>query len=625
MTAPLPRAPRPIFCALENAYRDRGVADAVCAGRFTNTGLTLELGPDPDWLTDALPEDKEWRIEWSKFYYGLDLAAAFGETGDVRYLETWCRLVRSWIARVPVGHDRSDVTGRRLQNWIYAWARFAAAPAFDGLVGDLEEPLTAHLAAEAAYLRDHLTPERNHRTLELYALFVLALSLPELDSGGDLLEFAIAELYRNLLLDVRPDGVHREASTHYHCIALRSYVGVRENARRFRLVLPPGYDDRLARACEFLLHCQRPDGGIPAFSDSDSGDYHDLLALAGRLLDRPDFLYAATAGAEGIPPAERCAGFQNGGYYFQRSGWGERAPFREERYLAFDCGPLGDGGHGHYDLLSVEIAAGGRPLIVDPGRYTYSDAGADWRRWFKGTAAHNTVCVDRVDQTSYRRSKPKGQTATGRLLSRIGAPGLDVLHGQARSPAYEAVHTRQVVFVANEYWLVIDRLRGNRPHHYDLRWHLTPAAEGRTVVEDAPAGSTVRAPGLVLVFPGTHAVTLEDGWVAPLYGVKEKAPVVSVVTDGSTDADFLTLVYPVTGERQPPTAHLVADGALARRATNIWVVGAGADGEATDWLSLDVPASAEPEPRLGKCTRAVWLRTSAVAGLIHADVAGENR
>src|SRR5439155_27302958 len=43
-----------------------------------------------------------------------------------------------------------------------------------------------------------------------------------------------------------------------------------------------------------------------------------------------------------------------------RSGWGNGLePFEDERYLVFDCGPLGRGNHGHLDLLSFEMAAYG--------------------------------------------------------------------------------------------------------------------------------------------------------------------------------------------------------------------------------------------------------------------------
>ena len=156
-----------------------------------------------------------------------------------------------------------------------------------------------NLAAQVHDLRGRLTPERNHRTLELYALFIAALALPEIDPDGALLGFAVGGLHENLLADVLPDGVHRERSTHYHMIPLRTFLGARENARRFGLALPPGYDERLTRACDFALHCHRPDGEIPALSDADGGSYLDLLALAADLLARPDFLWAATSGARG--------------------------------------------------------------------------------------------------------------------------------------------------------------------------------------------------------------------------------------------------------------------------------------------------------------------------------------
>jgi hypothetical protein len=532
MTTPLPaRRWREVFCIVEHAYRDLDVANAVCEGLFTNTGLTLELGTNPNWLTTALPDDEEWKIEWYKFYFGLDLAYAFSVTGDERYRSTWQRLVQSWIAQVPAGCDSSDVAARRIQNWIYAWNIFSRTVVFSF---DFESQFVSSLAAQVAHLRNHLTAERNHRTLELYALFIAALALPELDHG-DLLDFAMAELHRNLLTDVRPDGVHREQSTHYHMTALRSYLGARENARRFALQLPATYDERLEKACEFLLHVQRPDGYIPALSDADTGSYDDLLELAALIFNRSDFLYGATNGELGVKPAETCPSFADGGYFIQRSGWTD---FCNEKYLVFDCGPIGDGGHGHYDLLNIEVAANGRPLIVDPGRFTYAEKG---RHSFKGTAAHNTVCVDDLDQVPYRRGKPKGALAHGRLLERITAPGFDMLCGKAHSPAYDAIHTRRIFFIAGEYWLIVDSLRGLAPHKFDLRFHLTAAAWNHCTRID----NGIRTPELVLLFEPQHAPVLSKGWVSNYYGTKEVAPVVSVVADGCENADFYTLIAPL--------------------------------------------------------------------------------
>lgn len=541
-TPPLPPARwRAVFCIVEHAYRDLDVAEGACAGIFTNAGVTLDLGSDPDWLTASLPDDEEWKIEWYKFYFGLDLAQAFAITGNEKYQTTWQRLVQSWIAQMPVGCDSSDVAARRRQNWIYAWNIFSRTAIF---APDFEQQLISSLGAQVAHLRNTLTAERNHRTLELYALFIAALGLPELDHN--LLDFAARELQRNLLTDVRPDGVHREQSTHYHMTALRSFLGARENARRFALQFPVSYDERLERACEFLLHVQRPDGLIPALSDADTGNYSDLLELAAHIFARPDFLYAATSGALGVEPAETCPSFPDGGYFIQRSGWGDaQTDFHDEKYLVFDCGPLGDGGHGHYDLLNIEVAANGRPLIVDPGRFTYAEDQSQWRHRFKGTAAHNTVCVDNLDQTPYQRGKPKGAIAHGRLRGRITAAGFDMLCGEVCSPAYDAIHTRRIFFIAGAYWLIVDSLRAVVPHKFDLRFHLSADAWNHCTRIDGPANSGIRTPELVLLFEPHRQPVLSQGWVSQYYGIKQVAPVISVVAEARKQVDFYTLIAPL--------------------------------------------------------------------------------
>jgi hypothetical protein len=594
------RRPRPVYCVTEHLRRDPAIAEDASRGRFTELGLTLELGVVPDWITTDFPADEEWRIAWGKFYFGLDLAAAFGATGEPHYQRAWEQLVASWIDQVPIGVESTDTVARRLLNWIYAWNRLADAPAFTGLDGDLSTALIDSCAAQAAWLRGHLTPARNHRTLELYSLFVVALALPPLDADGESLEFALQELDRNLATDFRADGVHIESSTHYHLVALRSFVGLRENARRFALELPAGFDKRLERALDFAMHCHRPDGQIPALSDSDSGSYAELLELAADLLDRPDYLYAATRGARGTRPRGRHVSFPAGGYHVQRSGWGEGAvPFAHERFLIFDCGPLGEGGHGHYDLLSVEIAAGGRPLVLDPGRYTYHEGDPNLRHWFKGTAAHNTVCVDGLDQSPYFRRKPRGAIAEADFRGRTTVPGLDVLWGAATSPCYEARHARRVLFVAGEYWVFEDRLWGQRPHRYDQRWHLAPDAQGAVELRADGHGALALAPGLALIFAPGVELALEAGWYAPAYGIRHPAPVLSATRDGALDATLITLAVPLVGGVAPPGLRVASSDPSQ---VSIQVHGVGAAGTAHDTIGWSVDGAS-----------ATFKRTEAVA------------
>jgi hypothetical protein len=501
----------------------------------------------------------------------------------------------------------TDAIARRIQNWIYAWNIFADSPHFAGLAEGLDEKIVASVAAQTRYLRNHLTAERNHRTLELYALLMVALALPEAALDADLLDFAMEAFYQNLLTDVRPDGVHREHSTHYHMMVLRSYLGARENVRRFGLSFPADYDERLERACEFAMHCHRPDGGIPTLSDSDAGNYQDLLQLAASMLSRSDFLYAATAGAQGLAPEKRYAGFPSAGYYIQRSGWGNgETRFNQEGFLIFDCGALGDGGHGHYDMLNVEIAAQGKSLVIDPGRYTYSEHPPNFRHWFKGTAAHNTVCIDGLDQVPYRRGKPKKPLPQARLIERLSAPGFDFLCGAAESPCYEVVHTRRIFYIADEYWIIWDSLAGERPHHFDLRFHLAPEAWDRIRI----AGSTVCAPGLALVLSHGSSLQIEPGWFAPLYGVKQKAPVVSAVIEGKSSAEFVTVVMPSEPSRRAPELKILHSSTNETPGVALVVRGVGQDSASTDYIAWG-PSIANHDVSSFQCrASAVWLRSA---------------
>jgi Heparinase II/III-like protein/Heparinase II/III N-terminus len=554
--------PKRVFCVVEEVYQSLETAESACCNRFTNAGVTLDLGDEINWLENPLPHDEEWQIEQHKFYFGLDLAHAFCKTGERRFAQTWQNLVSKWIrqtgenpAKIPAFLKVSDVAARRVQNWIYAWMLFTDAPHFRGFSENFTDELLKSLHKQIRHLRANLTAERNHRTLEIYALFVAALALPQIDKGGELLRFSMDALHENLLTDIQSDGVHREQSTHYHCTVLRSFLGAKENARRFGLSFAKSFDERLIKACEFAMHIHRPDGAIPALSDSDTGSYKDLLKLAGELFARPDFLYAATDGREGIAPKKSNISFKSSGYFIQRSGWGDKqTAFANERFLIFDCGKLGDGGHGHYDLLNVEVAANGKPLIVDSGRYTYSETGEpNWRRYFKNTKAHNTVCVDDSDQTNYRRGKPKGEIARGEFIERIQTDDLDVLCGAAFSPNYDTVHTRKIYFIKNRFWLIHDNLRGAETHKFDLRFHLTPAAWNHCRAFQTETNAVVRTSEVALIFEKHRPIVIEPDWFSPNYGIKHRAPCVSIVEKNAAEADFYTLVAPINLKDDLPT------------------------------------------------------------------------
>lgn len=558
------RSPRPVHVDLvvdaEECTPQR--LDALMAGRFEFNGETHAL-PDPiDWLRNP-SDDVEWHILLHKFYYAAGLGQRYQATGDAACARRWADLIDSWMQQTPVGFIAADVTGRRVQNWIYSTRAFVAhgvrhvAPVDAGFFRRMLESLHA----QVEFLCANLTPKRNHRTLELYAIFLAGVAFPEMARAAHWRAFAMEQTLVNMRADLLPDGVHCELSTDYHHLAVRNWLHVRTLAVRHGVPVPGEMDALLEHALNFALHVHKPDGKIPSLSDGDVRSFLPLLAQGAELFRRDDMRWVATQGLRGTPPCETLMHFRDSGYTVVRSHWGTGPQdFRDAQFLVLDSGPLGEGNHGHFDALSFELAAHGRSLVVDPGRYTYSEAGdINWRVRFRGTSAHNTVCVDGRHQTRYapKPVKEASRHAQGSVRHRIGgpapdtallelaqAPGLTLLQARAASHEYDAVHERTVVFVDQRYWIVSDVLRAPTPHEYTLNFQLHEGAQGRATLAREGAWR-MDCPGLTMLVADhpEQRVSLAESWVSQRYGHKAAAPALRAQVQADT-LRFDTVLLP---------------------------------------------------------------------------------
>jgi hypothetical protein len=532
-------------------------ADRILANEFNFNNEMYTLKNSFDWKINP-SMDLEWLILLHKFYYLKDLAGAYDYTQDERYALKWVDLIDSWIAQVPDGFIDSQVTGRRLQQWLLSYKTFVSQWHSPSVTPDFFERFLYSINSQTHYLCTHLTLEGNHRTLELYAIFLVAVTFPELRSADWFLEFSKQKLLENIRQDLLPDGVHRELSTDYHHTVLKNYLRFRGLALLNDIALPAACDTLLKQAIEFSYYVHKPDGYIPAINDGDCNSYLPLLKKACAYYPDQHLQYVLSNGEEGLPPVYRSKGFADSGYYVLRSDWSVK-PYDEALYMFVDCGPLGFGSHGHYDAMNFEMAAYGHSLIVDPGRYTYSEASTDginWRHNFKGTAAHNTVVVDSLDQIPYRCERPVTPEPKATLKQFISTTGFDFLQGQVTSHQYPAIHERTIFFLLPEYWIITDRLLADDEHHYDLYLHLASRAQGLTSLEVSDHCHLIRSPNLLIAQTDCDdvAVTIEQGYVSPEYGIKHEAPVIKFSKQKVGTTAFHTVLYPF--KDQPPTLQI---------------------------------------------------------------------
>jgi hypothetical protein len=205
---------------------------------------------------------------------------------------------------------------------------------------------------------------------------------------------------------------------------------------------------------------------------------------------------------------------------------------REIRLIA-DAGPLGYlsiAAHGHADALSFILSVGGREILIDPGTYAYHN-NRKWRDYFRGTSAHNTLCVDGQDQ-----SVPGGNfmwlkkaDAKCRLWeeNEKECRFIGTQNGYLRLPD-PVRHTREIVLQQEENRiLVTDTLECRGEHRIERFWHFAENCR----VQQTESGLVVENRGITLNFqtlddPEQVAIRVGQesppcGWISRRYDEKE--------------------------------------------------------------------------------------------------------
>jgi hypothetical protein len=313
------------------------------------------------------------------------------------------QLLNGIDAELFAGHDGAAFRDRWLQS-IHQHARF------------VHENFSRHSSAN------------NHLIGEAAGLFIAATTWPFWADMRKWRQKAAGELEREAQLQNAPDGVNREQAVSYQQFVYDLFLLCRLAADAEGRPFSDAFSACMERMAGFLASVMDVAGNMPMIGDADDGyvvrlsqeadfcRYRSTLASAALLFGRPAFRQKAAtlddktrwlfgkgaeqawqrlAGGTDLLPPRR--DFPTGGYYVL--GCDLETP--SEIRLVADAGPLGYreiAAHGHADALSFTLSVGGLEFLIDPGTYAYH-ADDRWRQYFRGTSAHNTLRVDRRDQS----------------------------------------------------------------------------------------------------------------------------------------------------------------------------------------------------------------------------------
>ena len=502
-------------------------ADAALARRVELLGSgPVELGRPIDWLRDPitgvrwetgyaprLPYVKagvaDVKLPWeiSRVQWLLPAAQAYARTGDERYAAAVRDVLDEWIAGNPyaatVNWAVTMEVALRILSWSWLLGALGHSESWqdDGFRSRFMRMLWLH----GDYTRRHLERSDvngNHFTADAAGLAFAGLVFDAAAWSDEGWRLLLDELPRQ----VHPDGVDFEASAAYHRLVGELFALPALYREQLGLDVPQDYRRALEGMARFTVSITGPDGLTPLWGDADDAR---ALPLDGRP-PRDHRGFPELLGIEPTPSAS--AAFPSGGVYVLAAG---------EDHVFIDCGPVGlagRGGHGHNDCLSFEAVLAGVRVLTDSGSYVYT-GDPEARNRFRATAAHNTPRIDGEEQNRIPESLWQ--------LEDDAAPEPLVVEpfrfrgshtGYLRLP-HPVRPIRTLALEPDLHALAVnDTFEGGGEHVVEVPFQLAPGID-----PGPPAGGHLRAGDFVIRWQGAWECAVEDTWVSPAYGVRERA------------------------------------------------------------------------------------------------------
>ena len=480
-------------------------ASMLSPTRFRFVGHEAELNTSADW--NHAGQTKLWLYN---LHYFDDLRA-----DDTASRSRWHRdLMERWLTDNPprTGNGWEPYpTSLRIVNWI-AWAL-----AGNDLSVAVLDSLAIQVRVLSATLEFHLLG--NHLLANAKALVFAGcfFSGPEaerwLRTGLDLLH---AELGEQIL----DDGGHFELSPMYHAVILEDVLDLIQLCQLFPAELEAkGQAPRMlaGRMLGWLADMTHPDGEIGFFNDAAFGIARTHAELAA---------YAASLGVTRTSKAEALRMLAASGYVRLQSG-----PF----WVIFDVAEIGPSylpGHGHADVLSLEVSLDGQRLLTNSGTSSYeNDAVRDEER---STAAHATVEIDGHSSSEVWASFRVGRRA--HPFDVVVTAADDVLSAAASHDGYrwlpgKPVHRRRIA-VSPAALSVTDSITGTGNHSVLGGFPLHPSVRS---ISRQPSGWRLELAGgrvIRVQLKGPSEFVIEEGHYAPTFGQRLSRPVLVWRHDG---------------------------------------------------------------------------------------------
>jgi Heparinase II/III-like protein/Heparinase II/III N-terminus len=463
-----------------------------------------------------LPGGADIKYPWelSRHQYLFDLSANWRVNGSQASATLARNLWLDWIGQNRLYDGVNWTSGLEVAMRSFSWIwSLAALAAWTGWQDEELATIVASMVDHATYLASHLSyysSPYNHLIGEATGLLLLSEVLKEHPLSQRWREQSIKAIVDFTPQQFYKDGFSSEQATGYHFYTLGFLTLAVVAARRFERTL--GETEAITHKA-FLtgVKFQRADGKWPPLGDLDSAralplnpkdfwDFSSICHCGAILFDDPGLKLGDSIGPEafwifghkgleawnGIREFEKAdspaSRLEDSGYVIGKS---------KEDWFLFDAGPVSAGlfsdstpstAHGHADTLQVLYHSGGTSFLEDSGIPFYN-GDAEWIRYFRSPAAHNTVEVEGVELVHFEgRLAWSREVARPTLTSDFSNSGVWLCSGCVNWPGVTV--ERHVLGLPGAGLWIADWIKTDRPRNVTWYWQLPLQAGNQELNRD---------------------------------------------------------------------------------------------------------------------------------------------
>lgn len=537
----------------------------------------------------SYPGGYDIKVPWelSRGHQLVRLGQLYRISGNKEHALQAVLLMKDWIHHNPYGFGVNWVSTMdvaiRAVNWLVAYDLIHDSRLIDE---QFYREFLKMMQFHGWHIRHHLEggphnpASNNHYIANLIGLIWLGMKLPGLRYSKSWLDFALPELWREVLRQTGTDGVDFEASIPYHRFVTEMVLLTIWLCRNHELNVPQRVMDRVEKMLSFLHAARRPDGYLPLLGDHDDGcllrlaayqepqracrDPEGLLHIGSFLFDRPEWrsrseegrLDACWLGLDPMDePLAHQAGVQSGASYPEAGFYIMRG---DDHFILIDAGSNGRngiGGHGHNDLFSFELFASGQEWIIDPGCGSYT-GNYEVRNRLRSSRSHNLVVVDGEELHPFDETNLWRLPDAGSVTLHSWEHGASMAHFEAEHDCYHRLKDpvtsrRSIRCDFSPFTLFVeDSFESKGPHSYTSYLHIPEGLEcsldsPRRLRLQASTGLEMRIDFDVESEIEAASLRLEEGILSPAYGVWLDVPVIAFHWK-ATGCTFLKTSFSIT-------------------------------------------------------------------------------